>query len=158
MFTKQDIEKMLADNKGKTFFIKTNTANGHGLNGVSYDTIPSYRCDATILHVILSDVSYDRIEKCTIIKHKVLEVTDTMLVLEQESHYREFDSCMNVKRGKDYEYRDKTIRYIPIEIIQQIEFVEPDSPTYKGYERYYFDSSVDIVAELTENLKRINEG
>lgn len=153
MFTKQDIESMLADNKGKTFFIKTNTANGHGLNGVSYDIIPSYRCDASIVHVI-SDVSYDRIDKCTIVKHKVIKVTDTMLVLRQESHHREFDGNMNVKRNS--EYRDKTTRYIPIGIIQQIEFVEPASPTYKGYERYYFDPSVDIVGELTENLKRIN--
>lgn len=153
MFTKQDIESMLADNKGKTFFIKTNTANGHGLNGVSYDIIPSYRCDASIVHVI-SDESYDRIEKCDIVKHKVIKVTDTMLVLEQESHHREFDGNMNVKRNS--EYRDKTTRYIPIGIIQQIEFVELDSPTYKGYERYYFDPSVDIVGELTENLKRIN--
>lgn len=155
MFTKQDIESMLADNKGKTFFIKTNTANGHGLNGVSYDIIPSYRCKASIVHVI-SDESYDRIEKCTIVKHKVIKVTDTMLVLERESHYREFDSCMNIKWGKDSEHRTKTIRYIPIEIIQQIEFVEPDSPTYDGIDRYYFDPSVDIVGELTENLKRIN--
>lgn len=153
MFTKQDIESMLADNKGKTFFIKTNTANGHGLNGVSYDIIPSYRCDASIVHVI-SDVSFDRIEKCDIVKHKVIKVTDTTLVLEQESHHREFDGNMNVKRNS--EYRDKTTRYIPIGIIQQIEFVELDSPTYKGYERYYFDPSVDIVGELTENLKRIN--
>lgn len=155
MFTKYDIKRMLADNGGKTFFIKTNTANGHGLNGVSYDTIPSYRCDASIVHVI-SDVSYDRIERCTIVKHKVVDVTDTMLVLERESHHREFDGNMNVKGNS--EYRDKTTRYIPIDIIQQIEFVEPDSPTYKGYERYYFDPSVDIVAELTENFKRINEG
>lgn len=155
MFTKQDIEKMLADNKGKTFFIKTNTANGHGLNGVSYDIIPSYRCNASIVHVYLSN-PYDRIEKCTIVKHKVLEVTDTMLVLEQESHYREFYGDMKVNPNS--EYRDKTIRYIPIEIIQQIEFVEPDSPTYKGYDRYYFDPSVDIVTELIENLKRIKEG
>lgn len=153
MFTKNDIRKMLADNEGKTFFIKTNTANGHGLNGVSYDTIPSYCCDAYIVHV-LSNVSYDRIEKCTIVKHKVLDVTDNMLVLERESHYREFDSSMKVNS----EHRSKTIRYIPIEIIQQIEFVEPDSPTYKGYDRYYFDPSVDIVAELTENLKRIKQG
>ena len=153
MFTKQDIECMLADNKGKTFFIKTNTANGHGLNGVSYDIIPSYRCKASIVHVI-SDESYDRIEECTIVKHNVIKVTDTMLVLEQESHHREFDGNMNVKRNS--EYRDKTTRYIPIGIIQQIEFVELDSPTYKGYERYYFDPSVDIVGELTENLKRIN--
>lgn len=155
MFTKQDIECMLADNKGKTFFIKTNTANGHGLNGVSYDIIPSYRCKASIVHVI-SDESYDRIEECTIVKHNVIKVTDTMLVLERESHYREFDTCMNVKRGKDSEYRTKTIRYIPIDIIQQIEFVEPDSPTYNGIGRYYFDPSVDIVGELTEKLKRIN--
>ena len=153
MFTKQDIESMLADNKGKTFFIKTNTANGHGLNGLSYDIIPSYRCDATMVHVI-SDVSYDRIEKCTIVKHKVIKVTDTMLVLEQESHQREFDGNMNVKNNS--EYRDKTTKYIPIVAIQQIEFVALDSPTYKGYDRYYFDPSVDIVGELTENLKRIN--
>jgi len=155
MFTKQDIEQMLADNGGKTFFIKTNTANGHGLNGVSYDIIPSYRCTASIVHVYLNK-PYDRIERCTIVKHKVIKVTDTMLVLEQESHYREFYGNMNVDPNS--EYRDKTIRYIPIDIIQQIEFVEPDSPTYKGYERYYFDPSVDIVAELTENLKRIKEG
>ena len=153
MFTKQDIESMLADNKGKTFLIKTNTANGHGLNGVSYDIIPSYRCDATIVHVY-SDESYDRIEKCTIVRHNVIKVTDTMLALEQETHHREFDESMNVKRNS--EYKDKTTRYIPIGIIQQIEFVEPDSPTYKGIGRYYFDPSVDIVGELTENLKRIN--
>lgn len=153
MFTKQDIESMLADNKGKTFFIKTNTANGHGLNGVSYDIIPSYRCDATIVHVY-SGKSYDRIEKCTIVRHNVIKVTDTTLVLGQETHHREFDESMNVKRNS--EYRDKTTRYIPIGIIQQIEFVEPDSPTYKGIGRYYFDPSVDIVGELTKNLKRIN--
>lgn len=154
MFTKTDIEKILTNNEGKTFYIKTNTANGHGLNGVSYDTIASYCCDATIVHV-LSNVSYDRIEKCTIIRHKVLEVTDSMLVLEKESHHREFDCDMNVEKGS--EYRDKTTRCVPIDAIQEIEFVEPDSPTYKGLGRYYFDPSVDIVAELTENFKRISE-
>lgn len=45
MFTKSDIEKMMADNKGKTFVIKTSNATGHGLNGVSYDVFFSYQKD-----------------------------------------------------------------------------------------------------------------
>lgn len=118
MFTKSDIENMMAGNKGKTFIVKTSNATGHGLNGVSYDVFFSYQ--KTDRNSGCNDKKY------TINRASVRCVTDTMLVLDIVVNTYEMCVYNNVKR-KDYERFSYSVKYLPLDTIVSIDFIEPNS-------------------------------
>lgn len=125
MFTKCDIEKMMADNKGKTFVIKTNTANGHGINGVSYDTHISYR-----VHTERGLMSYET--KVEVTELVIKEITDIMLVLDKTVEKFE-KSTYNGGLQINHKKKSHTTLYMPFDIIQTIEFIEDDAEFYGCY-------------------------
>ena len=118
MFTKSDIEKMMADNKGKTFVIKTSDATGHGLNGVSYDVFFSYQ--KTDRNSGCNDKEY------TINRASVKCVTDSMLVLDIVVNTYEESEYNKVKRQR-YNRFSYSVKYLPLDTIVSIEFIEPNS-------------------------------
>jgi hypothetical protein len=118
MFTKSDIEKMMADNKGKTFIVKTNNATGHGLNGVSYDAFFSYQ--KTERNSGCNSREY------TINRASVKYVTDSMLVLDIVVNTYEESEYNKVKR-KDYDKFSYSVKYLPLDTIVSIDFIEPNS-------------------------------
>lgn len=119
MFTKSDIEKMMADNKGKTFIVKTSNATGHGLNGVSYDAFFSYQ-KTDQRGSGLSKKEY------TINRASVKYVTDSMLVLDIVVNTYE-ESEYNKVKSKRYERFSYSVKYLPLDSIVSIEFIEPNS-------------------------------
>lgn len=115
MFTKQDIETMMADHDGSNFLIKTNNANGYGINGTDYDRFFSYakkECRSGV-----ND------EELTITTNKVVKVTDTSLVLSRcVTNYIEYHYGHTVSKGK--ETIKKSTIYLPLDVICAIEFQE----------------------------------
>lgn len=111
MFTKEDIQKMFADNKGKKYTIYTNNPNGKGINGIDYTMFNSYR-------EFLNQSSYRHCE-ITIL---VTNVTDTMVSLsESKRSYR----ITSDERVFDVDIKHKTI-YLPISSIVSIEFEDEE--------------------------------
>ena len=141
MFTKQDIEKMMADNKGKTFVIKTNTANGHGINGVSYDTHMSYR-----VHTERGIVSYAANVEVTELVIK--EITDSMLVLDKTVEKFE-KSTYNGGLQINNKRKSHTTLYMPYDTIQTIEFIEEDAEFY-GYfhDSWRYKKDEELIKKL----------
>lgn len=125
MFTKNDVEKMMSDNKGKTFVIKTNTANGHGINGISYDTHMSYRVSTS-----RGLMSYETNVEVT--ELVVKDITDCMLVLDKTVEKFE-KSTYNGRLSINNKHKSHTTLYIPYDTIQTIEFIEADSDFYGNY-------------------------
>ena len=118
MFTKSDIEMMMADNKGKTFVVKTSNASGHGLNGVSYDSFFSYQ---------KTDQRGSGLStRYTIRRASVKRVTDNTLVLDIVVNTYEESEYNKVKR-KDYNKFSYSVIYLPLDTIVSIEFIEPNS-------------------------------
>lgn len=110
MFTKEDIQKIFADNKGKKYAIYTNNPNGKGINGIDYTKFNSHR-------KFVSQDSYKHFE-ITIL---VTKVTDTMVSLfESKRSYRLSD-----ERVFDVDIKHKTI-YVPISSIVSIEFEDEE--------------------------------
>lgn len=110
MFTKEDIQKIFADNKGKKYTIYTNNPNGRGINGIDYTKFNSYR-------KFLKESSHKHCE-ITIL---VAKVTDTMVSLfESKRSYRLSD-----ERVFDIDIKHKTI-YLPISSIVSIEFEDEE--------------------------------
>jgi hypothetical protein len=118
MFTKSDIEKMMADNEGKTFLVKTSNATGHGLNGVSYDAFFSYQM--TDRNSGCNDTEY------TINRASVKDVTDSMLVLDIVVNTYEVNDYNKVKRQHNNR-SSYSVKYLPLDSIVSIEFIEPNS-------------------------------
>ena len=107
MFTKEDIQKIFADNKGKKYTIYTNNPNGKGINGIDYTKFNSYR-------EFFNQDSYKHFE---ITISVTTNVTDTMVSLfESKRSYRLSD-----ERVFDVDIKHKTI-YLPISSIVSIEF------------------------------------
>lgn len=121
MYTKQDIYTMMRENEGKTFVIKTNTANGLGINGTDYDVYISRRIkskrsanDPDLL--IRSATRLD-----------FVSATDGMLVLSEK--VRRY--CQKVVKGSygnkyDFDYSSSMI-YLPLSAICSIKFINPTS-------------------------------
>jgi hypothetical protein len=108
----------MADNKGKTFIVKTSNATGHGLNGVSYDAFFSYQ---------KTDGRGSGLStKYTINRASVKYVTDSMLVLDIVVNTYEESEYNKVKR-KDYDKFSYSVKYLPLDSIVSIEFIEPNS-------------------------------
>ena len=141
MFTKNDIQQMMKDNEGKTFVIKTNTANGHGINGVSYDTHISF-----CVNTERGNMSYERHFKVTTLDVK--DFSDGMLVLGKT--VKTFTrNTYNDRLRIDYERTSRTTIYIPYETIQTIEFIENDSEFYgNNFRPCSFIKNDDYVNEL----------
>ena len=118
MFTKSDIEMMMADNKGKTFVVKTSNASGHGLNGVSYDSFFSYQ---------KTERNGSGLSKeYTIRRASVKRVTDNTLVLDIVVNTYE-ESEYNKVKSKRYNRFSYSVIYLPLDTIVSIEFIEPNS-------------------------------
>ena len=132
---------MMADNKGKTFVIKTNTANGHGINGVSYDTHMSYR-----VHTERGSMSYEiNVEVTELV---IKEITDSMLVLDKTVEKFEkntYNGGLHIK----YKKKSHTTLYMPFATIQTIEFIEDDSKFY-GYftNSWRYKKDEDLINKL----------
>ena len=109
---------MMADNKGKTFVVKTSNASGHGLNGVSYDSFFSYQ---------KTDQRGSGLStRYTIRRASVKRVTDNTLVLDIVVNTYEESEYNKVKR-KDYNKFSYSVIYLPLDTIVSIEFIEPNS-------------------------------
>ena len=110
MFTKEDIQKIFADNKGKKYTIYTNNPNGKGINGIDYTKFNSYR--------EYQNSSYRHFENTIL----VTKVTDTMVSLfETTRSYRKTSDEMVF----DVDIKHKTI-YLPISSIVLIEFEDEE--------------------------------
>lgn len=117
MFTKQDIEKMFADNEGKTFVVKTNNGNGHGINGVDYDRYISRK-------YYDESESYSHYRKCTEEMLDLVEVTDGMLILSQRvTKYRKH---ISLGKMEDFKYYNSLV-YLPLSAVCSVEFIDPES-------------------------------
>ena len=118
MFTKSDIEMMMAENKGKTFVVKTSNASGHGLNGVSYDSFFSYQ---------KTERNGSGLSKeYTIRRASVKRVTDNTLVLDIVVNTYE-ESEYNKVKSKRYNRFSYSVICLPLDTIVSIEFIEPNS-------------------------------
>lgn len=107
MFTKEDIQKMFADNEGKKYTIYTNNPNGKGINGIDYTKFNSHR-------EFFNQDSYKHVG----ITISVTNVTDTIVSLfESKRSYR----LTSDERVFDVDIKHKTI-YLPISSIVSIEF------------------------------------
>lgn len=123
MFSKSDFEKMMADNKGKTFVIKTNNANGHGINGVSYDTFFSYRKQTE-----RGGIDETR---CVVTRMKVKEITDSTVVFDVVAK-KYSETTYNKVTREQYVRYSYTTKYLPLDAIVDIDFIAPHAEFY-GY-------------------------
>lgn len=120
MITKNDLQKMFNENEGHIFTIKTNIANGHGLNGISYDSITSHQrflYGGEIVNCVEQKI-YESSKEYT---YRVVEINESMLVLDKVYVYTKFDKYE--KKGqieKQTTYHSKI--YLPFDSIQSIEF------------------------------------
>lgn len=121
MYTKQDIFTMMRENEGKTFVIKTNTANSLGINGTDYDVYISRRIKSKRSVNNENDIIY----RAT--RLDFVSATDGMLVLrERVKKYWQYNYRGNKKPKTDFEYSSSMI-YLPLSAICSIKFINPTS-------------------------------
>ena len=120
MITKNDLQEMFKSNEGRVFTIKTNIANGHGLNGTSYDYVKSVEhIEHGRVTVYEEKGTYTRCEKSEDYKYVIAEITDSMIVFDKVVIYKEFWSQSTEVRKHTTK---RTKMYLPIDKIQSIEF------------------------------------
>jgi len=127
MFTKEDIYKMMKDNEGKTFVIKTNTAKSLGINGTDYDVYISRRIDSkrSANDPDLLIRSATRLD--------FVSATDGMIVLrERVRRYcqKVVKGSYGVKYGFEHSFN---VIYIPLSAICSIKFILPISQFCNEY-------------------------
>lgn len=128
MFTKESLQKILNENKDKTFVIKTNEATGHGINGVDYGYYISFRkrydtstrfSDSREKNVNTNRITVAAIED-DFIKLDVLNIAERFWNGTLKSATKEHYTC-----------------FVPIQSITSIKFVEPDTDVFNGIRMNY---------------------
>lgn len=126
MFTKESLQKILDENKDKTFVIKTNEATGHGINGVDYGYYISFRkrkstsrTDSRTIYVDTNRIT-------------VTDIEDDFIKLDVLNTEEEFWNGKQLHLTNEH-----YICYVSIQSITSIKFVESDTDKFNGIRMNY---------------------